>query len=268
MENFSIWDPVEIPVGRCVSWKLGSLLLWTERYENEWHVLPVYSGDEADSGMDFSFRNKTEKPISTDWRHYLLREGLWAAPMPAMPDRPIVMRPDRALVLLPGERARFFISLPICFRLLIGKSAVAKNKRKLYEFPIVPMANAWFGDPVSGELCYFTAVRLYPEFDQTPLSPVRAVCPLMISNESDKDLSFDRICLHTEFLGIYRGPSRFWTNEVNVIFKGSDQATQIMPSKTAPSFNGQTKLVCEARQVIENWYFKKTFSILKQFTGF
>ena len=268
MEDYSIWKPVEIGVGTCASWNLGRLRLWAERYEQEWHLLPIYDDGEEDAVTGFAVCGKAEKPSSEDRKHYLLKDGPWATPLPVMLDRPVIVRPDRALVLLPGEKARFFISLPVWFRLLIGKAAGAESNRKLQEFPIVPMANAWFGDPVSGELCYFIAARLYLDFEQIPFSSVHAVCPLWISNESDKDLSFDRICLHTEFLSIYRGMSRFWTNEVNVTFKGSDQETRLQPSKSAPTLDGESKLVTGSRQLLEHLYFKKTFGLLKQFTGF
>jgi hypothetical protein len=266
MDHMSIWEPVEIPVGRCVSWRLGKLSVWVERYEKEWHVLPVYA-EEAGAVPEFIVRNKADKPVSSDWRHFLLREGSWVSPSPAMPDRPVILRPDRVLVLLPGEKAQFFVSLPVALRLSVGRTAGGRKKR-LCEHPIMPLANAWFGDPVSGELCYFAAARLYHEYDQVPRSPFHAVCPLKISNESERELQFDRICLHTEFLGVYRGPDRYWTNEVSVLFRGPEQVTQILPSKSAPFFEGAAKLVTEPRQAVENWYFKRTFDLLKYFTGF
>lgn len=276
MDDLSIWSPVEIAVGQCVSWDFGPLSVWAEHYELEWHILPDYhsGGGGAYPSPAFGHRNKTEKPDSTGWRHYLLKEGNWAVPAPAMVDRPVVLRPDRALILMPGEKARFFISLPVWFRIMVGRTPAEAqkpsfgNKRTLCEFPIQPMPNAWFGDPVSGELCYFSASRLYPEYSQVPVSPFHAVCSLRVSNESDTDLPFDRICLHTEFLGIFRSSQRLLTNEVLVVFRGADSETLIQPSKGAPPVDGSAKLLTGPRQVMENRYFKKTFGILKYFSGF
>jgi len=237
-----------------------------EHYEREWHLLPVYHR-EAEEPVGFSLRDKTEKPFSTEWKHYLLREGNLAAPAPVMPDRAVILRPDRVLVIPPDEKAQFFVSLPAAFRLSVGVSAVGRMKL-LCEYPIVPMPGAWFGDPVSGELCYFSEARFFPVPSQIPRSPLHAVCPLLISNESDKELQFDRICLHTEFLGVYRSLERFWTNEVNVLFRGPEHVTQILPSKSPPQFEGAARLVSRPRQAVENWYFKRTFDLLKYFTGF
>lgn len=264
MDGFSIWNPAEIETGRCVSWKLGKLSLWAERYEREWHVLPLYAEEELEPTFDSDA--KKDKPVSSEWRHYVLREGGWAVPRPAMPDRAVILRPDRILVLLPGERACFFLPLPLWFRLMIGPAP--ESGKTLIELPIEPQPNAWFGDPISGELCYFSSSRLYPDVSAIPPSPFNAVCPLQISNESDKELSFDRICLHTEFLGVYHGESRFWTNEVNVVVRGADQATQIQPAKGPPDLDGVCRTLAPPRQVAENWYFKRTFDRLKYFTGF
>ena len=268
MEDLSIWNPVDIAAGRCISWKLGKLSLWVERYEQAWHVLSRYEDTESLAEPAFACDDKAGKPVSCDWRHYLLKEGNQASPLPAMLDRPLIVRPDRALILLPGERALLFLSIPVWLRMHVGNTGNPAGGRTLFECPIIPMASAWFGDPISGELCYFSESRLYPEFGQIPFSAYHAVCPLRISNESDKELEFDRICIHTEFLGIYRGPERLWTNEVAVVFKGLDHPTQIQLSKEAPNISGESHLLSGPRQANESRYFKRTFDRLKYFTGF
>lgn len=266
MNPFAVWEPVEVPIGSCASWTLEGLSVWVERYEKEWHLLSLVQ-PEAEGAVYFSLRDKTEKPLSAEWTHHLLRKGNWAIPEPVVPNRPVIIRPDRVMVLPPGEKVRFFISLPLSFRLSVG-TAIKGRLNPLYLHPITPMPGAWFGDPVSGELCYFTEARLYSDFSQILRSPIHGVCPLLIINEADKELQFDRICLYTEFLGVYRSPDRFWTNEVNVRFRGPEQVSQVMPSKHSPRFEGTARLVSEPRQRVENWYFKRTFNLLKYFTGF
>jgi len=267
MDGLTIWNPIETAVGRCASWRMGRLELWAERYEQEWHVL-ARTAPEPEDVPSFRFCKKAEKPQSSDWRHHLLSAGDWLHPGPAMMDRPLVVRPDRTLILMPGEKARFFISLPVWFRLMVARDLGGAAAKKLSEHPTLPMPNAWFGDPVSGELCYFSEARLYLDHNQIPDSPTQAVCPLWVSNDSDRELPFERICLHTDLLGIYRGEKRLWTNEVSVLFKGSDQTTQIQTSRAAPRFDGTARLVSDPRQTNENWHFKRTFDLLKIYTGF
>jgi len=268
MNTFSIWNPVEFGTETCGTWTVGNLCLWTEYYEHEWHLLSTYDEADALAEPSFSIRSKEEKPKSAEWVHYIIHDGNRILPVPAMLDRPVVVKPDRRLVLVPGERAKFYLPLPLTFCLMVGHAKKTESLKKLAEYQTCSMKNAWFGDPVSGELCYFDNTRLFSDFRQIPVSPIQAICPITIANDSERELSFDRICLHTEFLGIYRGPERFWTNEVRVLFKGTEQETQIHPSKQAPSTEGPMSLVTGPRQPIENWHFRKTFDLLKQFGGF
>ncbi len=258
---------MEAAKGSCVRWNIGALRLHAERYEQEWHILPVYEEKESEESS-FAVLERQDKPQSSDWRHYLMSAGDWLHPAPLMMDKPVVIRPDRTLVLSPGERTHFFIALPVWIRLKAASSESDANGKKLFECPLVQMQNTWFGDPVSGEQCYFAESRLYLDFAQLPFSAARAICPLWISNESDKELPFDRICVHTDMLGIYRGETRLWTNEVSVVFKGNDQTTQIQTSRSAPAFERTDATLAEPQQTGDAWHIKRTFSLLKSYTGF
>ncbi len=265
--QMSIWDPISVEAGQCVSWTLGSFSVYAERHEHEWHTLTVLQDRNLLSGGNYCcvFSMHAVKPLSSDWKHYLVREGNRADPVPVMPDRPVVIRPDRALTLLPGEYAQFFVGIPVWFRLLVGTETL---KKQLFEQPISILLNTWFGDPVNGELCYALATRLYHDHKQIHSAPAHALCPLFIKNESETDLQFERICLHVENLSVFKSSTRLWTNAVTVIFKGTDQSTQIQISKAAPDFEKHIEPVCNSRQAVESWYIKKTFSMLKYFTGF
>lgn len=267
MQGLSIWNPIDVEVGACARWELGALTLWAERYAQEWHILPVLGEEERAEGA-VGFPARADKPRSADWKHYLAGPSNRLIPAPAMIDKSAVVKPDRELIIFPGEKARFFIALPVHFRLYAGGASKSKTAIKLLETPLVRMPYAWFGDPVAGELCCYAESRFYLDLSAIPLSAVRAVCPLLISNESDKELSFDRICVHTDLLGIYRGEKRLWTNEVSVVFKGSDQTTQLQTSRSAPAFEEKTTQVAEARNAADSWHIKRTFNLIKSYTGF
>ena len=95
-----------------------------------------------------------------------------------------------------------------------------------------------------------------------------AVCPLSITNDSDTDLVFERICLHVENLSVFRSPRRLWTNLLNVLFRGPEQGTQIEIDRGPPGFEKGLALFAEARQPSAGWNIRKTFGILKSFTDF
>ncbi|MFQ3620797.1 MAG: hypothetical protein SNJ78_07615 [Spirochaetales bacterium] len=266
-EKLSIWNPYPLEVGKCIRLSLGDTELWVERYDIEWHVHVGINTSEV-TLPQISDVPKDQKPQTTDWKHFLVRNAPCFYPVPAIPDRPLVVKPDRLLVILPGEVGQFFITFPLWLRFSVGPIGKAIKPRLLFETPLFRMKSTWFGDPISGELCYSTQTRLFTDFNSLPEHPLYAICPLRIRNESAIELPFDKICLHTELLSLYGGENRIWTNASEVIFKGIDQETVIEPSKASPSFEPRVRLLASPRQVSDAWYFRRTFNLLKIITGF
>ena len=259
----AVWDRIEISVKQCVVWRFPAHSIWVERVDNEWHVLSLTS-----EGWRGEVRRETvsrsRKPDSSLWRHYLHKEVGPVQPIPVLPDKPVVVRPDRALTLLPGQAALFFPEIPVWFRLC----TTAPRRLKIFEEAIVTLTKTWFGDAVNGELCYGLATRLHQGIDSVGPSTYLAVCPLSITNDSETDLVFEKICLHVENLNVFRSPKRLWTNRLNVVFRGPLQGTQIEIDHEAPRFEKGLVLFSEARQPSSGWNIRKTFGILKSFADF
>jgi hypothetical protein len=95
-----------------------------------------------------------------------------------------------------------------------------------------------------------------------------AVCPLHLTNDSAQDLPFEKVCLHVENLSVFKSAARLWTNGLNVVFKGPEQATQIQITGSVPDFEENLALASRARQPAEGWNIRKTFNMLKYFTEF
>ncbi len=261
--GIGIWDGLEIAQRECVLWRFPARELYVERIDNEWHILAL-GGNGSECSAVRTFIERAGKPASSAWRHVLNREGSHVQPVPVLPDRPVVARPDRSLTLLPGESSLFFLEIPVWFRLCLA----GEKQTRIFEEPIVVLSNTWFGDPVNGELCYALATRLHQGMESVVPLPYRALCPLFIVNESETDLVFDKICLHAENLSVFKGETRLWTNRLNVIFKGSEQTTQIQILSTPPDFETDVCLAAEARQQADAWNIRKTFGMLKYFTDF
>jgi hypothetical protein len=181
-----------------------------------------------------------------------------------LPDRPLVVRPDRALTILPGQSTIFFLELPVWFRL----SATGHQPARIFEEPLSALTRTWFGDPVTGELCWGLATRLHHALDSVIASAYIAVCPLMIENSSETDLAFEKICIHAENLSIFLGDHRLWTNSLHAVFMGPEQSTQMEIVHTPPEFEPGLRLVSEARQPSAGWNIRRTFGVLKYFTDF
>jgi hypothetical protein len=261
--GIAVWDNVEIPQRKCAMWRFPLRSIWVERIETEWHVLShPESGDDGRTA--YRLVSRSQKPASSQWRHYLHRDSNVMQASPVLPDRPVVVRPDRALTMLPGQSTVFFLELPAWFRL----AASGNRPARVFEEPLSPLSRTWFGDPVTGELCWGLSTRLHHSLDSLEPAADRAVCPLMIENDSDTDLEFQKICLHAENLSVFRGSRHLWTNSLHAVFKGPDQATQIEIVHTPPEFENGMVQLSEARQPSAGWNIRRTFGMLKYFTDF
>jgi hypothetical protein len=258
-----VWEPLEIPQKKCAAWRFPLRSIWVERIESEWHVLTVTERRKI-PGARSMFVSRNQKPESSEWRHYLQRESGEVQPAPVLPDRPMVIRPDRALTILPGQSTVFYLELPVWFRL----STTGHRAVRIFEEPLSSLTRTWFGDPVTGELCWGLATRLHHSIESVEPSASVAICPILIENDSESDLDFEKICLHVENLSIFRGPRRLWSNSLNVIFRGPDQASQIEIVHRPPGLEEGLVLVSAAREPSAGWNIRKTFGMLKYFTDF
>jgi hypothetical protein len=262
-EGMGIWDEIEIGQRKCAVWRFPFRSLYVERVDIEWHVLSL---PESSKGTEVSrlLILRSQKPLSSAWRHYLAHESSLVMPVPVLPDRPVVIRPDRPLTILPGEKAQFFLEIPVWFRL----TTLDENRKRIFEEPLAILSNTWFGDPLNGDLCYSLDIRLHQSIQSVGSNVHSAVCPLHLTNDSASDLPLEKVCLHVENLSVFKGETRLWTNGMNVIFKGAEQATQIQITPSVPLFEENLVLAADARLPAEGWNIKKTFSMLKYFTEF
>jgi hypothetical protein len=74
-----------------------------------------------------------------------------------------------------------------------------------------------------------------------------AVCPVLIRNQAFVDLDFQRICIRVEYLSVYRGRTRLWTNLVEVQFHGEDLNSTIITGRGAPEFERTAERLSDAR---------------------
>ncbi len=261
--GLAVWDPIVVGQRQCVQWRFPRKNIYVERLDNEWHVLAL-PANEPESLESCALIDRIDKPASDAWRHYLLLNAERLQPLPVLPDRPLVVRPDRPLTILAWQSALFYLEIPLWFRL----NAAGERPARIFEEALTVLTPTWFGDPVTGELCYTLATRLHQSLDSVSPSAHRAVCPVSIANDSDTDLPFEKICLHIENLSVFIAVRQLWTNRLNVVFRGPEQATQINIAHGPPDAGGDIRLASSARQPTEGWSFRRTFGIFKDIAGF
>ena len=256
------WTPKAVEPGECLHWQIGPLKLWIRRVGDEVQIATDRLPEDEDTltvaepSADAEGEDRTWKRWAVAARHKDIQL------LPVMPDRPVIARPESDFVIPAGEEALFFVNLPVWVRVTAGE----KRSVTLCEIPSIKLSKSWFGDEISGQLCYALHTLARRSLEDVPLRPHRAVCP--IRNVAREQLEFERLCLHVDHLKIFRGRDRLWTNQVTVTYRGEDQLTQIDFSTGPPTMGGPKELFSDARVPRDQGLLGRTFAGLRALGGF
>ncbi len=252
-----LWEEV-IPFseGQCRVWQIGQIRFWVRRAHEEWFIAneptteylrrPV-AGLEADP------------PEGLAWNRYVAGKLAKIIVRPALPDRPIVIKPSSPVKILSGKGSRYFIHLPVWVSIMEG---AAKNRTLLSEQPGEPLSSTWFGNPDDGELCYSFTSELYKTPEERADLPLMAVCPLSIRNGSPGTLDFQRICVRVPHLHLYSGSRFLCTNELELVYRGVDQS-QIDFQEAVPPIEPNLRHLTPPRVPASRNVIKKSFEYFR-----
>lgn len=257
----NLWNAYNIKENVCYYWKIGLCKIWIQNIADEWLVAIERISEEEDTII----AQHGEKPENLTWNRYIYKSELNIIRfVPCLPDRPIVVDPELPIRILPDNSALFFVSIPSWIRIFTG----TQGKIMLLEVPAEVLSNTWFGDPMEGELCYSFKTLARRSLKDINPRPHRIYCPVNVYNGATVPLEFQKLCIHVENLRVYKGKELLLTNEIDIIFLGDDQPSQIKLSGRKPSIDKDCKLICEARMPSKGSLLKRSFSLLKYFTNF
>jgi hypothetical protein len=129
----------------------------------------------------------------------------------------------------------------------------------------VILSDTWFGDQLSGVLCYALKSRARRErSDIGTIPPGRALCKLQIHNESEEQLHCTKFCLRLDHCHLWLDQEQLWTSPVRVRFHGQDQMSAVDYSAEAPAEAKGARRVAEAVESPLSGLIRRTFA----FAGF
>jgi hypothetical protein len=257
------WGALEAAPETDYHWSIGDLRLWVRASGDEWLVAAEQEGGDNEV-VEPVEAGRIEKPAELPWVRYIAGEETRRLRLlPCMPDHSVVVGSDTLVNILPQSSGLFHVGVPVWVRVVIGR----KERTVLAEFPSLQLSNTWFGDPMSGELCYSLRSRARRALRELETSPHRAVCPVRVFNRSPRQVDFQKMCVHVERLRVYRSPTRLWTNEVRIEIIGDDQVSQVAFSRKAPEIEQGCDLLTGERIPSERGLLQKGVSILKSFTS-
>ena len=157
----------------------------------------------------------------------------------------MVVRPEMAVKLQPGHSSDFYVGIPLSIEAAV-KSGDGWNR--LCDFPSMKLSLTWFGTIEEGELCY--SMRTFAHVNPDDLLPHenRCICPVQVKNRSSEVLSFERICVRCDYLNVYRGEKRLWSNPVRLSYRGRQEWSRIVYGTDCPVDVGCNELIAKARE--------------------
>jgi len=249
-------------------WQIGPMALWVVRAPEEWRVFHKQGDDPLASAVH------TEVPLPEDALAALLAEGdlnlqslrfsmrettAQLQLQPALPDRPVVARPETPIFIPPGQNVTLYASVPLWIRLETGTPPGL-----LYELPSFRLSDTWFGPNTrEGTLCY--AIRTSGRFQlaDLPQRLHRAVAPVMIQNRAEDNLALERLEIPVQHLALYEDATdALWTQAVQFTRGPNDPGAQVRLTKGAPRQAPGANELQKPREEARKTLVVSTFSAL------
>lgn len=257
----SWWGTYGLAIGEAAFLRVGPLSLWATRREHEWRLMTVRGDDALDATLDRRMPvDAGEIPSDAE----PLRFGFGRAPeavtiLPVLADRPVVVRPEMAFYVPPGESVRMYVSTPLWLRVVVGEAEEAAH-----ELPIHRPSDTWFGPTVmEGELCYASRSHLRLSADEVEFRPHRAVTELLLRNRAQDPLLLDRLKIPVEHLSVYAGnDGRLWTEPVTLVRDSDGDFAAVRIGERAPASVDGARLLTPARERADTNLVVRAFQAL------
>lgn len=252
-----LWTPSEIPIDEPTVRRVGPLGLWLCRTAFEWQVgqdrAPTSGPPEADA--------QAEPPADMNWERWALDgDSRRVRLSPAMPDRPLVVRPEHDLLITPASTCVFYVNVAAWVRISVGPEG---QETRLVDVPTVQLSNTWFGDPTEGELCYSVRTKARRALLDLAPQPHRVVCRIAIRNESDEPLDLERICLRVTHMGIYADSTRLWATPCELAYRGGDRFSRVDYREGPPDESDHAVLLTPPTSVPEAGVINRSIGRLR-----
>jgi hypothetical protein len=195
----------------------------------------------------------------SDFRRYAFENPVEAIHVqPLTPERPLVVQPLHPLRLAPKAKVDFYVSIPVDIQLSTGESNSGDTLERIRG---EILSDTWFGDQMSGSLCYAIKSRARRECTEINAeTTARAICKIHIQNKSTELLHCTKFCIRLDHCHLWQSGSSIWTSPVQIRFNGSDQLSAIDYSEKPPSEALDAKKIADAIEKPLSGLIRRTFA--------
>ncbi len=259
-----LWKPQTIEPNVLYRAQIGPLVLWLKKIGDELNIAQQTEVEAEAKTLAQPLSVCPHAPKHLDFSRWIVgTSSNCFRLLPMLPDRPVVVRMEMPVNLPPRQKATFFVSIPAWIRIVTEQ----KPPIELCEMPTVTRSNIWFGDTVSGQLCYSLLTHARRDITSKKTERYRLVCPVEIHNTASSMLSIDRLCVHVEHLTVYEGKPRLWTNPVRITYLGPDKDDRIEYLDQPPQHDTDLTLLNKARKPSRKTLLTQSFSNFKFIPG-
>ena len=257
-----MWEEKSIEEAKVYYGKLGNTCFWISRNGKEWKIAPE-SIQELPDTIDITMVE--DYPEGMKWNSYIANGHPILSFLPALPDRPVVIKPKNTFQLLPGMNTQLYFHIPVWIQFYSGSIT---KENLITELPSSQLSSTWFGDSDNGVLSYSLQSELNTQLKQTGQLHNETLCAVTIINNSSTILNIQRLLLNVEFLSIYCENDHLFTSEIKLSFKGENAISDVHYSPHAPSFLEGSRLLTTPRNPERKNVLRKSFHFVKSLTEY
>jgi hypothetical protein len=153
----------------------------------------------------------------------------------------VITKPEHPISILPRQKLTIYVGTPLWVRLLADEP--------LGELPLQPPKLTWWGTNTrEGELCYASRTQGRLRVEDAALYPHRVLTAVLVDNDSDQPLSFDRLNIPVRRLGVFAARNgRLWTEAVTLERAAGEELAVLKIGDEAPDVAKDAELVSEPR---------------------
>lgn len=248
------WGSFALKEGEVGCWHVGPTHFWLVHHESEWRLYYQPQPDplEMRASVHVPLSEEEQKAFeegaalettSLRFAQQVLKDDVTV--LPALADRPMIVRPETPLSILPEQTVTLYVSTPLWVQFRV-------EGRLMTELPSLRPPDTWFGPSTrEGELCYATRTNARLVLDHVPQRMNRAVTPLLVRNRGIDPLQLERVQLPVQHLTLYRSIYNFlWTSPVEVVRESDQQSVSIHIQPTPPPEASQPEVFILPRVAI------------------
>lgn len=254
----SWWGRHALAADRTDFWQIGPLKMWlgssASKLGINWahtdnfldgHVRTV-AGAQAQLEQNITAPAQTESvtcAFATAYREQTRNEIVFS---PTLPDRPVVLRLQEPLHVLPSEEVTVYMVVPVFLRL-----ELASGSKLIHELPTYRLSDTWFG-PMStlGGLCYASASPAYFDIREVPLRSHCAITAITVKNLGQDVLKVERLNVPFPRLSLfYSQRTGFWTDHLTLERSLDTEMASLRLDRQPPPEASPTQFVVGPREV-------------------